>query len=326
MLSDMQPLEREQVLPLGKTLAWFEQDDVPEQERLQATILSDPSFLREAERHHVDRNFLEANRKVLPMLSQMTKTFVATLAIRRMKLTRQEEVEPPRSSVKRMRRAGAEIERQEGKVRVLSIGKPLTRRTSGSSGGGGKWKVKTIIGPVIRTRQYVPALDEYREGTWMIEPYVAGPEDAPWSKIAKVFLVGDAPEKKEASPEPAAPRAAASGSQRSELEDEGSDPRQPVTFTISDSAADFIERALAEHYGKDSSAYFRARRRDREGRSSFTTTLYLILCLAVDVGYLLEDVGAGVVDATGLTDPLKTLTEALDSIRSTADSKTRESG
>ena len=187
-MSDMQPLEREQVLPLNKTLAWFEQTDEPE--RLMATILSDPSFLREAERHHVAENFVAANEKVLPMLSQMVKTFVATLAIRRMKLAQRDVIVAPRSSVKRMRRGGAEPERQEGRTELLRIGKPLTRRASaGSSGGGGKWKVKTVIGPVIRTRQYVPAYDEYREGVWMIEPYVAGPEDAPWSRSAKVFLL-----------------------------------------------------------------------------------------------------------------------------------------
>ena len=187
-MSDPQPLEREQVLPLGKTLAWFENKET--EERLWPTITSDPSFLRVAERQQVGAEFAEANEKVLPMLSQMVKTFVATLAVRRMKLAQREEIPVPRPAAKRMRRAGASLERQEGGVQVIRIGQPLKHRTKGEgSGKGGQWKVRTVIGPVIRTRQYVPAYDEYREGVWMIEPYVAGPEGAPWSKNAKVFLL-----------------------------------------------------------------------------------------------------------------------------------------
>jgi hypothetical protein len=187
-MSDPQPLEREQVLPLGRTLAWFE--DKSAEDRLRPTIESDPGYLRLAERKQIGAEYIAANEKILPMLSQMVKTFVATLAVRRMKLAHQEEVPAPRLSVKRMRRSGASAERQGGGVQVIRIGKPLKHRAkAGDSGGGGKWKVKTVIGPVIRTRQYVPAYDEYRDGVWMIEPYVAGPEDAPWSKNAKVFLL-----------------------------------------------------------------------------------------------------------------------------------------
>jgi hypothetical protein len=187
-MSDPQPLEREQVLPLGRTLAWFE--DKSAEVRLKPTIESDPGYLRLAERKQIGAEYIAANEKILPMLSQMVKTFVATLAIRRMKLARQEEVPAPKPSVKRMRRSGASAERQEGGVQVIRIGKPLKHRAkAGDPGGGGRWKVKTVIGPVIRTRQYVPAYDEYRDGVWMIEPYVAGPEDAPWSKNAKVFLL-----------------------------------------------------------------------------------------------------------------------------------------
>jgi hypothetical protein len=185
-LSDPQPLEREQVLPLGTTLGWFESD---KPERLQSTVRSDPSYLREAERGQVADRFIEANEKILPMLSQMVKTFVATLAIRRMKLARREEIPAPRPAVKRMRRAGVPEERINDGVQVIRIGQPLKHRASASSGGGGKWTVKTVIGPVIRTRQYVPATGETREGIWEIEPYVAGPADAPWSKNAKVFLL-----------------------------------------------------------------------------------------------------------------------------------------
>ena len=189
-LSDMQPLEREQVLPLNTSLGWFEDKD--REDRLQATILSDPSFLRAAERNHVLDDFVQANEKVLPMLSQMVKTFVATLAVRRMKLASRQEIPPPGSSRKRMRKDGASEERQTSPVQVVRIGTPIKRRPKDDGGsGGGKWKVKTIIGPVIRTRQYVPAYDEYRDGVWMIEPYIAGPRDAPWSEKTKVFLLDD---------------------------------------------------------------------------------------------------------------------------------------
>jgi hypothetical protein len=185
-LSDPQPLEREQVLPLGETLAWFHEKEKPN--RLTPTIVADPTYLRAAERAHVADKYNEANEAILPMLSQMVKTFVATLAIRRMKLASREEVAAPRASVKRMRRSGASSDRQESRVEVVRIGKAMQRRGKGGSGGG-KWKVKTVVGPVIRTRQYVPAHDEYRDGFWEIEPYVAGPLDAPWSDKARVFLL-----------------------------------------------------------------------------------------------------------------------------------------
>ncbi|MER6605782.1 hypothetical protein ABT282_07665 [Streptomyces sp. NPDC000927] len=185
--SDPQPLEREQVLPLGKTLGWF--DDEGAEERLRVTVESDPSYLRIAERNMVADKFVEANEKVRPMLSQMVKTFVATLAIRRMKLASREEVPAPQPSRKRMRRGGASEERVTSGVELIRIGKPLQHRSKAGGSGGGKWKVKTIIGPVIRTRQYVPAYDEYRQGIWEIEPYIAGPADAPWSEKAKVFLL-----------------------------------------------------------------------------------------------------------------------------------------
>lgn len=192
--SDPQPLEREQVLPLNKTLDWFDIRDETDgqRERLRLTIGSDLTHLPAAERRLLELDAADdkANKKVLPMVSQMVKTFVATMAIRRMKLTQQEEIPPPKQSVKRMRRGGASTERQESRVQVIRIGRPLKRKAeTGEPGKGGKWKVKTVIGPVIRTRQYVPAYDEYRDGVWMIEPYIAGPADAPWSKNAKVFLL-----------------------------------------------------------------------------------------------------------------------------------------
>lgn len=191
-MSDPQPLEREQVLPLGRTLAWFEKKDVDEGGRLVATIQSDPEYLRAAERNFVGEDFIAANEKVLPMLSQMVKTFVATLSIRRLKLAQREEVPPPKPSVKRMRRDGASEDRQTSPVQVIRIGKPLQHREGkGGGGGGGKWKVKTVIGPVIRTKQYVPAYGELRECVppKVIEPYVAGPADAPWSEKARVYLI-----------------------------------------------------------------------------------------------------------------------------------------
>ncbi|MFE0472398.1 hypothetical protein ACFW2V_12360 [Streptomyces sp. NPDC058947] len=236
-LSDPQPLEREQVLPLNKTLDWFEvrQSADSDRERLRPTILSDPSYLREAERRQVASDFIEANEKILPMLSQMVKTFVATLAIRRMKLAQREEVPAPRAAVKRMRRSGASEERVTGGVQVVRIGQPLKHRTS-SGGGGGKWKVKTIIGPVIRTRQYVPAHDVYREGLWEIEPYLAGPPDAPWSKNAKVFLLGDAPS--DATAQKAEGLRTPEGGLREEKRGrpEGkSRPDDPVTFSMRNS-------------------------------------------------------------------------------------------
>lgn len=310
-ISDPQPLEREQVIPLDTTLAWFEDKDA--EHRLKATILSDPSFLREAERRHVAKDFIEANEKILPMLSQMVKTFVATLAVRRMKLATREEVAPSRASVKRMRRDGASEERQQGRVQVVRIGGQLKRKTKDGGSGGGKWRVKTIIGPVIRTRQYVPAYDEYRDGVRMIEPYVAGPEDAPWSKNVKVFLLeGDALDRS-AAPEPVKTDTTRKKGTKSERR-----PDDTVTFSVRNPVADFIERMLPG-YEHNSAEAFAARRHRGTTESTFTVTRYAALTLVVEVGYLLEDVTAGKIDAAGLKSPVESLRAALDSIRSAAD-------
>lgn len=303
--SDPQPLEREQVLPLGKTLNWFDTSAGADQDRLKATILSDPSFLREAERGRVAANFIAANEKILPMLSQMVKTFVATLAVRRMKLTQQDEVTAPKHAIKRMRRSGASEERQQGAVQVVRIGKAIKRKTGGS-GGGGRWKVKTIIGPVIRTRQYVPAHDEYRDGVWMIEPYVAGPEDAPWSKNVKVFLLDGVADVRAAFPARIEP----------------ADPKTPVTFGLTNEVADFIERKLSEYKHNSVSTLIDERRRSGNG-STYTVTLYAAACLAIEVGYLLEDVTTGTVEADGLGAPAAALREALDSIQAAVDEAER---
>ncbi|MFF4529214.1 hypothetical protein ACFY1P_08065 [Streptomyces sp. NPDC001407] len=191
--SDPAPLEREQVLPLGKTLAWFDSDS---EEKLEATIKpvppDDPRH-REAVELHAKQ--VRAHEEYLPILTQAIKTFAATFLIREMKMISREEVPPPRSVKKRMKRMkGGDASKSPGSrmVEVIRIGKPLQHRNkSEESGKGGKWKVKTVVGPVVRYRQYVPAYDEYREYPEgkIIEPYVAGPADAPWSEKAKVYLM-----------------------------------------------------------------------------------------------------------------------------------------
>lgn len=187
-MSDPLPMEREQVLPLNRTMAWFHEKD--QANHLEVTVTSDSAYMDAATRGGVEKDFQEANDRVLPMISQMVKTFVATLALRKMKLASRESIPAPAKSKKRMRRAGVGEERIESRVTVVRLGKPIQRRSKGDGESrGGKWKVKTIIGPVIRHTQYVPAHDEYRQGTWVIEPYVAGPADAPWSENAKVYLL-----------------------------------------------------------------------------------------------------------------------------------------
>jgi hypothetical protein len=187
--SDPQPIEREQVLPIGKALSWF--DDESQENRLRPTIISDPDRSHVAKRFGVAHQYEEANRKVLPMLTQMVKTFVSTLIIRKIKLASVTEESAPKPSVKRMRRGGASVERQESKVQIVRVGAPIQHRNSSGGKGGGKWKVKTLIGPVIRNTQYVPAYDEYRKciPPKVIGPYIAGPADAPWSDKVKVFLL-----------------------------------------------------------------------------------------------------------------------------------------
>ncbi|KPC90791.1 hypothetical protein ADL27_32530 [Streptomyces sp. NRRL F-6602] len=190
-MSDPLPMEREQVLPLNKTLGWFHEKD--KAERLTSTVKSDPTYLPESFKDaEVLDKFTEANEQILPVLSQMVKTFISTLHLRKMKLASREEIPAPAKSQKRMKRSQVNPERVASKVEVVRIGKPLQHREKGSgTGKGGKWKVKTVIGPVIRYRQYVPAYDEYREYPEgkMIEPYVAGPADAPWSDKARIYLL-----------------------------------------------------------------------------------------------------------------------------------------
>jgi hypothetical protein len=77
------------------------------------------------------------------------------------------------------------------KTVFVRLGQPLKHRKPSGTSKAGKWKVRTIVGPYIRTRQYIPAWDTYDETPRLIEPYVAGPDGAPFSDAAanKVFLL-----------------------------------------------------------------------------------------------------------------------------------------
>ncbi len=189
--SDPLPLEREQVLPLGQTLAWIGEGE-DDHASLKATInITDKEELVSlAQKKGVGEQFLAAHDAYNPVLNQMIKTFVATLLLEKMKLASRVELPAPRPAKKRMRRAGADDRQVERTVTVVRIGQPLQHRAKKeSTGKGGQWGVKTIVGPVVRTVQYVPATKEYREGIWTIEPYIAGPRDAPWSPRTKVYLL-----------------------------------------------------------------------------------------------------------------------------------------
>jgi hypothetical protein len=67
----------------------------------------------------------------------------------------------------------------------------LKHRKPTERSGARRWTRRAIVGPYIRTRQYIPAHDTFDYTPRLIEPYVAGPEGAPFSDAAanKVFLL-----------------------------------------------------------------------------------------------------------------------------------------
>lgn len=179
--------EREQALPVNKTLAWFDAD--PAEDRIPITAFADP---KDFPTEDLKQKANERTEAIRPQLTQMVKTLIASWMLMKWKIAQREDLPAPRAARKRMaRESGTDIKSVEeaARVRVIRLGAPLQHRAPREGTKGGKWKVRAIVGPYIRERQYIPAWDTYDETPRLIEPYIAGPEGAPISNADKVFLL-----------------------------------------------------------------------------------------------------------------------------------------
>lgn len=180
--------EREQSLPLDVTLNWFDADpgDGPQ---LTATAWTDPATVPETSRWKAEA----AIKDVQPQLTAMVRTLVATWMLMKWKIAHREETPAPPYVVKQITRDTGRLRsevREDTKTTVVRLGAPLRHRKPAKDSPSRKWKVRAVIGPYIRTRQYIPAWDVFDETPRLIEPYIAGPEGAPFSNTAeKVFLL-----------------------------------------------------------------------------------------------------------------------------------------
>lgn len=178
--------EREQRLPLDQTLGWFESDA---EDRLRSTAHADIAKLPD----HLKAIGEQANSDVLPSLTQMTRALVATFMLMKWKIATREEIAPPPYAVREIAKSTGQTKAEvkaAHKTVLVRLGQPLKHRKAKEGGKGGKWTVRAIIGPYVRTRQYIPAWDTFDETPRLIEPYIAGPEGAPFSDAAanKVFM------------------------------------------------------------------------------------------------------------------------------------------
>jgi hypothetical protein len=179
--------EREQALPLDQTLNWFDADpaDGP---RLTLTADTDITSLPDERKALGEQRNAEARGS----LTNMCRVLVATFMLMKWKIANREEIPAPPYAVKQIARdtgrPRAEV-RAENKTVFVRLGQPLRHRKPKEGAKSGKWTVRAIVGPYIRTRQYIPAHDRYDDTPRLIEPYIAGPEGAPISNADKVFLL-----------------------------------------------------------------------------------------------------------------------------------------
>jgi hypothetical protein len=181
--------EREQRLPLDQTLGWFDAD--PEDGAiLPLTAAADIESLPE----HLKQIGVQANADILPSMTQMVRTLVATFLLMKWKIVNREEIAPAPYVVREIAQSTGQTKAEAkagNKTVFVRLGQPLKHRKPKEGGKSGKWKVRAIIGPTIRTRQYIPATGEFDFTPRLIAPYIAGPEGAPFSDAAnnKVFLL-----------------------------------------------------------------------------------------------------------------------------------------
>jgi hypothetical protein len=108
------------------------------------------------------------------------------------KIANREEIPAPPYAVKQIARdtgrSRAEV-REDNKTVFVRLGQPLRHRKPKEGAKSWTWSHRVVVGPFIRTRQYIPAHDRYDESPRLIEPYVAGPPDKPIRNTDKVFLL-----------------------------------------------------------------------------------------------------------------------------------------
>jgi hypothetical protein len=179
--------EREQALPLDRTLNWFDADpaDGP---RLELTAYADREHLPEHQWEKADA----ANADVAPQMTAMMRTLVATWMLMKWKIAHREEIAAPHAAVKRIARETGQTRaaaREITRTQVVRLGQPLRHRNPPTGAASRKWTVRAIIGPYIRTRQYIPAQGIFDYTPRLIAPYIAGPPGAPINNLDKVFLL-----------------------------------------------------------------------------------------------------------------------------------------
>lgn len=183
-------LEREQALPLDRTLNWCDADpkDGP---RLEMTAFTDPYDFPEALRPET----MERNEAAQALVSNMVRVLVATWVIMKYKVASREVIPPTQDVIRKISKetktSKEQVAREHGTT-VVSLGAPIKKRAPQKKGEKHySWSVQTLIGPILRDRQYIPAWDTYDEEPRWIEPYWAGPPDAPISARDKVFVLED---------------------------------------------------------------------------------------------------------------------------------------
>jgi hypothetical protein len=184
-------LEREQALPLDKALNWCDADP-REGPRLEMTAGIDPADFPE----NLLPAALERNDAAQTLVSDMVRVFLASLMIMRWKIAHREVIPPTQDIIRKVAKEtgrSKEAAAREAGTTVVRLGAPIRKRGKAATAGTkkGSWTVRTLVGPVIRDRQYIPARNEYDENPRFIEPFWMGPEDAPISNPDKVFVLGD---------------------------------------------------------------------------------------------------------------------------------------
>lgn len=183
-------LEREQALPLGKSLNWCDADpaDGP---RLDLTTWINPDGY---DREHLRQKAIRNNDNARTSVSGMVRALIASWLIMKWKVAHREEIPPPQDVIRELAKKIGHSKKTVAKeygTTVVRLGAPIQKQAARTGAKEYTWKVRALVGPVVRDRQYIPAWGTYDEEPRFIEPYWAGPPDAPISNVDRVFKLGD---------------------------------------------------------------------------------------------------------------------------------------
>lgn len=180
-------LEREQELPLDRVLNWCDggPDDGP---KLTLTV----RVPREEYPEHTHPVLDRQEEIGAAHMSDLVRVLIASWMLVKWKIAHREVIPPPPSVVREISKATgkpkAQVAREAGTT-VVRLGAPIHQRSAKPGEREYQWDHRTIVGPVVRHRQYIPAWDTYDEEPRLIEPFFMGPPDAPIRNIDKVFLL-----------------------------------------------------------------------------------------------------------------------------------------